>query len=61
MNSILDLLLYVPITLVILSVLEACKQDDPKKIVRRTALNFGALTAVLLIGCVVIFFVNKYF
>lgn len=61
MNSIWELLLYIPVTLVILGVLEACKHDEPRKIARRTFANFGALTAVLVIGCLVIFFINKYF
>lgn len=61
MNTIWELLLYVPITLVILAVLETCKHDEPKKILRRTAANFGALTLVLLVGCFAIFLVNKYF
>ena len=61
MNSVWELLLYIPITLVILAVLETCRHHDPKKIVRKTAVNFGALTLVLLVGCTVIFFIQKYF
>lgn len=48
-------LLYIPIVLVILAVLEACKQDDPRKIARRVLINFSLLTGVLLAGSAVIF------
>ncbi len=61
MRSVWEMLLYLPIILVILSVLETCRHDDPKKILRKTAINFGALTAVLLLGSVVVFFIHKYF
>lgn len=61
MTSVWELLLYIPITLVILAVLEACRHDNPRKVLRKTAVNFGALTAVLVLGSIVIFFINKYF
>lgn len=54
------LLLYVPITLVVLMVLEACRSDDPAKIVRRSLSNFGVLTAALTVGSVVVYFINRY-
>ena len=54
------LLLYIPICLVILLVLETCKQDEPKKIARRAFINFGILTAVLLAGCVIVYGIQKW-
>jgi heme A synthase len=54
------LLFYIPITLVVMLVLEACKRDDPKEIAKRASLNFGVLTVVLMIGGVLVFLVNKY-
>jgi len=60
MKGITYLLLYVPIVLVILTVLEACRSDDPVKILKRALANFGVLTAVLLGGGAVVFLINRY-
>lgn len=54
------LFLYIPIVLVILTVLETCRSDEPKKILRRALANFGMLTAVLVGGGAVVFLVNRY-
>lgn len=54
------LLLYVPVTLAVLAVLEACRSDDPVKVARRTLSNFGVLTAALALGSVVVYFINRY-
>jgi len=54
------LLLYVPITLVVLAVLEACRSDEPAKIARRSLSNFGVLTLALAVGSVVVYFINRY-
>jgi hypothetical protein len=54
------LILYVPITLVVLAVLEGCRSDDPAKIFKRCLSNFGVLTAALAMGSVVVYFVNRY-
>ena len=50
-----NLLLYIPITLIILIVLEACKQDDPKVIAKKSLVNFGILTGVLLAGSAIVY------
>lgn len=54
------LLLYVPITVLVLAVIEACKSDDPKKIAKSALKNFAVLTLVLVVGGAIVFFVNKY-
>ncbi|MBI2932763.1 MAG: hypothetical protein HYY16_14035 [Planctomycetes bacterium] len=54
------LLFYVPITFVVMLVLEACKRDDPRQIARRAAVNLGMLTGVLVVGSVLVFLINKY-
>jgi hypothetical protein len=54
------LFLYIPIVLVILTVLESCRSDDPRKILRRAFANFGMLTAVLVGGGAVVFLINRY-
>ncbi len=54
------LLLYVPICLVILVVIEACRSDDPVRILKRSFSNFGVLTLALAAGSTVIYFINRY-
>lgn len=54
------LLFYVPVVLVIMFVLEICKQDEPAKIARRALSNAALLTGVLVGGSIVVYFVNKY-
>jgi len=54
------LLLYVPVTVLVLAVIEACKSDDPKKIAKAAFKNFGVLTLVLILGGAIVFFINKY-
>jgi hypothetical protein len=60
MNGVSFLVLYVPITLVILLVIEACRTDDPRRIFRRSFSNFGVLSLVLLVGCAVAYLINRY-
>ncbi len=55
------LLLFFPITFVILLVLEACRSNEPVKVVRRALASFGTLSLVLCAGGVVIYLVNRYF
>jgi len=55
------LVFYPPIVIVIMLVLEICKHDDPKKIVRRAFMNFAILTGALVGASTVVFFINKYF
>jgi len=54
------LLFYVPITLVVMIVLETCKRDDPREIAKRSLASFGLLTGVLALGSVLVFLINKY-
>ena len=60
MKGIPYLVLYIPIVLVILTVLEICRSDDPRKILKRAFANFGVLTAVLVGGGAVVFLINRY-
>ncbi|HLF92761.1 MAG TPA: hypothetical protein VJB14_04825 [Planctomycetota bacterium] len=60
MRGLSYLFLYVPIVLVILTVLETCRSDDPRKILKRALANFGVLTAVLIGGGAVIFLINRF-
>jgi hypothetical protein len=55
------LTLFFPIVLVILLVLEACRSDDPKKIAKRALGNFGVLTAVLILGGLFVYVINRWF
>jgi len=54
------LLLYVPISLIVLVVLEACRSDDPAKILKRSITNLGLLTLALGVGSIVVYFINRY-
>lgn len=54
------LLLYVPICLVVMLVLEACRSDDPGRVARRALSNFGTLTLVLGLGGALVWMVNRY-
>ena len=60
MKGISYLFLYVPIVLVILTVLETCRSDDPREILKRAFANFGVLTAVLVGGGAVVFLINRF-
>ena len=61
MSGINYLVLFFPIVLVILLVLEACRSDDPKKILRRALANLGVLTAVLVLGGTFVYVINRWF
>lgn len=52
--------LYLPLCLVILVVLEACRTDDPLRILKRSAGNFGVLTGVLLAGSAIVYVINRF-
>lgn len=54
------LLLFFPVCLVIMLVLEACRSDDPVRILKRALSNFAVLSLVLILGSVLVFFVNRY-
>ena len=60
MRGISYLFLYVPIVLVILTVLETCRSDDPRKIVKRAMANFGVLAAVLVLGGACVYVINRW-
>jgi len=60
MKGLSYLFLYVPVVLVILLVLEACRSDDPKRILFRSLTNFGVLTGVLSAGGLVVYLVNRF-
>ena len=45
---------YFPLVLAIMAVLEICRHDDPKVIVKRSLINTAILTGVLLLGGVVL-------
>ncbi len=53
-------LLFFPVAVVILLVLEMCRSDDPKRIVKRTLANMGLLTVVLVVGSAVAFVMNRF-
>jgi hypothetical protein len=55
------LLLYLPVSFVVFLVLEACRCDDPGRVLRRAAWNFATLGVALLAGGALIYAVNRYF
>jgi hypothetical protein len=61
MTGITYLVLFFPIVLVILLVLEACRSDDPRKIVKRALASLGVLTAVLVLGGAFVYVINRWF
>ncbi|HLY74930.1 MAG TPA: hypothetical protein VKU80_12495 [Planctomycetota bacterium] len=61
MNGVSYLLLFFPIVLVILVVLEAARSDDPKAILKRALANLGVLTAVLVLGGAFVYVINRWF
>jgi len=61
MSGISYLFLFFPIVLVILLVLEACRSDEPVKIVKRALANLGVLTAVLVLGGAFVYVINRWF
>lgn len=60
MRGLLPVLLFIPVCLVMLLVLEACRSDDPARIVKRSLANFGILAAVLLAGSAVVQVISRY-
>ena len=55
------LLLYLPICFVVMLVLEACRHDEPRRVLRRSLTNVLTLTLVLFGGGIVVWIINKYF
>ena len=60
MTNLPYLVLFFPITLVILLVVEACRSDEPVKILRRALANLGVLSLVLVLGGTLVFLINRY-
>ena len=60
MTGLTSLLLYFPICLMIFSVLEACRTDEVKRVILRSLINCGVLTLVMVVGSIVVFFINKH-
>lgn len=54
------LFLYIPVCLVVMLVLEACRTDDYRRVFRRALHNFGTLSAVLVLGGALVWLVNRY-
>ena len=61
MKSASYLLLYIPVCLVVMLVLEACRTDDFRRLFKRAFQNFGMLSLVLVAGSLLVWVVNKYF
>jgi len=51
---------YFPLVIAIMAVLEICRHDDPKVIVKRSLVNAGILTAVLLCGALVLHLLGEF-
>ena len=51
---------YFPLVLAIMAVLEICRHDDPKVIVKRSLVNSGILTGVLLFGALALHILGEY-
>lgn len=60
MKSASYLLLYLPICLVVMLVLEACRSDDYRRVFKQAFRNFATLSGVLVFGSVLVWLVNKY-
>ena len=51
---------YFPLVIAIMAVLEICRHDDPRLIVKRSLINSGILTAVLAIGALVLHIFGEF-
>lgn len=51
---------YVPLVVAIMAVLEICRHDEPKVIVKRSLVNAGILTLVLLAGAMVLHIFGEF-
>lgn len=51
---------YFPLVIAIMAVLEICRHDDPKVIVKRSLMNTGILTAVLFAGALILHVFGEY-
>lgn len=48
------LLFYFPLMLVTLTVLEVCRESEPKKVLKRVARNFSLISAFFFAGAVIV-------
>jgi hypothetical protein len=60
MKSASYLLLYIPVCLAVMLVLEACRTDDYRRVFKRAFQNLATLTLVLVLGGALVWVVNKY-
>ena len=51
---------YFPLVLAIMSVLEICRHDEPKLILRKTLNNSAILTGVLGLGALILHLMGEY-
>jgi small neutral amino acid transporter SnatA (MarC family) len=51
---------YFPLVVAIMAVLEICRHDDPRVIVKRSLINAGILTGVLLAGAIILHIFGEY-
>ena len=51
---------YFPLVLAIMAVLEICRHDDPRTIIRRTLINAAILTGVLAVGALVLHLLGRF-
>ena len=54
------LLLFFPISMIVLVVLETCRSDDPLKIIKRSLANLGLLTGFLVVFGLLVFLLNRH-
>jgi hypothetical protein len=51
---------YFPLVIAIMAVLEICRHDDPRIIIRRSLINSAILTGVLAGGALVLHLLGRY-
>lgn len=54
------LIWYPPLCFAVFVVLEMCKEDAPKAILKRAAKNFALLTGVFVLGSAIFFLLNRW-
>lgn len=53
-------MLYFPVTFVVFTVLEALREDDPKKVAKAAVRNLLLLSAVLIAGGAAVYTINRW-
>lgn len=51
---------YIPLVLAIMAVLEICRHDEPRVILKRTLINSAILTGVLGLGALVLHVMGEF-